>query len=532
MVELIVTDPRHTPIAAIDSFNLDLAYGDEENDFELLAPFLPDAGAFIGIDGTEYGGIIEQRSSDGSARGRTWHGILAGKILAPDTGQDYLTVNGTAASILNQLFARMGLQDLFEGVSPKTDITINSYRFERYVDAYTGIRAMLASAGAKLHLMWAEGTVMASALPRATYGDTIDSDLLEFDSTRDHRPINHLIGLGEGELRDRAVTHWYADRTGKVSQTQSLFGLDERTAIYDYSSAKIDDLREDTEKKLKELQTQGEISVTLRAGSGIEFDIGDTVTSRDQTLGIDVTATVTKKIIKVDSGVLSVDYEIGSTSTSKSSWSGSAETSSGGGGGGGTVGIVAGDGITITNGNRINAVVTQAKLDAVRTLAEEANTTASGYAEQIGQAQQTAANAVATANQSVRNLNGTSPIHIWRSDDKATATVYADTATQNADGMMSASDKSKLDDISPYANHYTLPAATLDTLGGVKPDGSTITITNDGTITAHTTGSGGGLTFPVGYVVRNTTGENPGSVFGGTWHELPSLGAYTWERIK
>ena len=532
MVELIITDAKHAPIAAVDAFSLDLAYGDEENDFELLAPFLPDAGAFIGIDGTEYGGIIEQRSSDGSAQGRTWHGILAGKVLSPDTGQDYLTVDGSASSILNQLFARIGLADLFQGVAPKTDIRISSYRFDRYTDCYSGIRAMLASVGAKLHLMWVGGIVQASALPIASYGDTIDSDLLSFESTRDHRPINHLIGLGEGELRDRAVTHWYADRNGTVSQTQSLFGLDERTAIYDYSSAKLEDLKEDTEKKLKELQTQGETKVTLRAGSGIEFDIGDKVTSRDQVLGLDVTATVGKKIVKVSSGVLSVDYEIGSTSSSRSSWSGSAETSSGGGGSGATGTIVAGEGITITNGNRISAVVTQAKLDAVRQIAEEANTTASGYSEQIGQAQQTSANAVLIASQSVRTLDGTAPIHVWRSDDKTSATIWADAATSSADGLMSSADKTKLDGVSPYANAYTLPAATVDSLGGVKPDGSTITITQDGTISAHATSGGGGLTFPVGYIVRNTTGEDPGTVFGGTWQQLPSLGAYTWERIK
>ena len=39
------------------------------------------------------------------------------------------------------------------------------------------------------------------------------------------------------------------------------------------------------------------------------FDVGDTVTARDNLTGITVNASITKKIVKVSGGVLSVDYE-------------------------------------------------------------------------------------------------------------------------------------------------------------------------------------------------------------------------------
>ena len=93
---------------------------------------------------------------------------------------------------------------------------------------------------------------------------------------------------------------------------------------------------------------------------------------------------------------------------------------------------------------------------------------------------------------------------------------------------MSAADKRKLDGLEIYA----LPAATIATLGGVRPDGSTITVNEDGVITAHATSTGNGILFPVGYVVMNTTGNNPADDFGGTWERRPSLGAHMWERIK
>ena len=42
------------------------------------------------------------------------------------------------------------------------------------------------------------------------------------------------------------------------------------------------------------------------------------------------------------------------------------------------------------------------------------------------------------------------------------------TATQSANGLMSAADKKKLDNIADGANNYSLPAATASVLGGVK----------------------------------------------------------------
>src|SRR5699024_111353 len=46
-------------------------------------------------------------------------------------------------------------------------------------------------------------------------------------------------------------------------------------------------------------------------------------------------------------------------------------------------------------------------------------------------------------------------------------TTYSNATTSNA-GLMSASDKTKLDGIASGANKYTLPTASKDVLGGVK----------------------------------------------------------------
>ena len=67
-------------------------------------------------------------------------------------------------------------------------------------------------------------------------------------------------------------------------------------------------------------------------------------------------------------------------------------------------------------------------------------------------------------------------------------------ATIEKDGLMSAADKTKLDGIAEGANAYTLPAATAQTLGGVKI-GSNISLADGGVISINKTN----VTTALGY---------------------------------
>lgn len=320
MVDLIITDSNHVDARSAADFTLDCAWGKEENDFELVMSGAStiDAGAYIYVDGSECGGVVdamEDQLTSGVSTltysGRTWHGVLANKILEPDRGKDYLTVSGTASTVIGSLISRVGLDAVFDAVDSPTAgaQTIKSYQFDRYTDCYTGLRKMCAASGLKLRLAYASGKVRVWAEPAAHYGDSIDSDLIDFDVTRTWRKPNHLIGLGKGDLAARTVVHWYADAKGNVSQSQSLKGVDEITQVYDYSSAEANELNQKTREKLQELQSEGDVKVTVRDDANVVFDVGDTVTARDNLTGITVNASITKKIVKVSGGVLSVDYE-------------------------------------------------------------------------------------------------------------------------------------------------------------------------------------------------------------------------------
>jgi hypothetical protein len=320
MVDLIITDSNHVDVRSAVDYTLDCAWGKGENDFELVVSGAStiDAGAYIYIDGSECGGVVDAMEDQLTAgvstltySGRTWHGVLANKILEPDRGRDYLTVSGTASTVIGSLISRVGLDGVFDAVDSPTAgaQTIKSYRFDRYTDCYTGLRKMCEANGLKLRLAYASGRVNIWAEPVAHYGDSIDSDLIDFDATRTWRKPNHLIGLGKGDLAARVVVHWYADAKGNVSQSQSLKGVDEITQVYDYSNAETAELNQKTREKLQELQSEGDVKVTVRDDANVVFDVGDTVTARDNLTGITVNATISKKIVKVSGGVMSVDYE-------------------------------------------------------------------------------------------------------------------------------------------------------------------------------------------------------------------------------
>lgn len=377
-MELILLDERLRAYAVSRDFDLDMAIGEDENDFQLTCGDAePVPRGYVLIDGTEYGGVIDRcvlkvegRASTATYSGRTWHGILDSKVIEPDPGQSHLAVSGDANAVLASLVTRLGLGELFAARAEKSGIGV-SYTFERYTSGYLGIRKMLLSSGAKLRAAFDGSRVVLGAERCGDYRDEVDSDLLDFTVTSEHSAVNHLIGLGGGEGAARAVCHWYADGKGAVSQSQTLFGLEERTAVYDYNNASDEELRVETRKKLEELQGQGSVSVDVRGG--LEMDVGDTVSGRDNSTGTEVAARIVKKIASADGGGITVDYEVGTEKASRS-LTGSAESS------GGAPAYSAGRGLKL-EGYTFSAEVAGEDLAAVESKAAEAVRTAAGKSD-------------------------------------------------------------------------------------------------------------------------------------------------------
>lgn len=362
MVDLVYTDRDGTEQGVIKAYGLDLAYGNEENDFKLTLPAGKqlDMRSFVYLDGTEWGGIVrggKESTLDETpvyiATGKTWHGMLGSTFICPASGEDYVTISGEANAAIGSVLGRTGLADVFAASADDSGIEV-SHQFERFTDCYTGIRKMLNASGAKLKIDKQPGCKPTLyALPISSYVDTDEAcrygSKIEWGT-----PVNHLICLGKGDLAERTVIHLYADEDGNVSGTQTLFGLDEVQEVYDYGNAEDDELLEEGTKKLKELQEVESSELSLPEGAA--FDVDDVVGVVSDSSGMSITASVSKVIVKIgEDGTPLITNKIGEASSSKSS--GSAGGSSGGG-----VSYTAGEGISITGGV-ISADVTASDLD-------------------------------------------------------------------------------------------------------------------------------------------------------------------------
>lgn len=319
-MDLIYANEKAEDIGVLPDYTFDLAFGKNENNFELTMDrnnHCCKAGYFIYIEGTEYGGVIDsiQVNTDKEKviyRGRTWHGILSKKILCPDDSQDYLTVTGEANVVIGLLLERIGLSDLFEASSEDSEVNVN-YKFARYIDAYTGFRKMLVNSGCKLIFTYKRGRVVLSTLPFVDYSKDkqFDSDQIALDIQKNYNKVNHLICLGSGELKDRQIIHLYADKEGNISKTQTITGINEQTEIFDYANAEsLEELEQFGIDRMKECITEGSVGVDFDAEETV-YDIDDIVGSVENTTGIEVIASITKKIVTINQGIIKIQYEVG-----------------------------------------------------------------------------------------------------------------------------------------------------------------------------------------------------------------------------
>jgi len=85
------------------------------------------------------------------------------------------------------------------------------------------------------------------------------------------------------------------------------------------------------------------------------------------------------------------------------------------------------------------------------------------------------------------------------------STSYSN-ATTSAAGLMSSSDKTKLDGVATSANNYALPTASGSTLGGIKI-GTGLSIDGSGVVTASGGGGGGGSFSVINVASRIITSD-------------------------
>lgn len=315
-MDLIYANPQGEDISVIQKFNLDheSSIDVEECTFVLDMPMdeevLKNAG-FIYVEGTEIGGIIDSQKVNTASKtmnltGRTWRGILGSKIIEPEAGESHYTINQEINRAIATILYKIDLDSFYTASAEDTGVTVN-YQFDRYTDAYTGLNKMLASVGYKMILQWQQDHIKIHAEPIVDLEAT--SDLFDFEITATRNAVNHMIGLGQGELEERMVIHKYIQEDGTIGNIQYYYGADEYTAIYDKGNAKdFEDLELGTIQALEELAQQNQISINAY---DLNCDLGDKFTAHDVYTGIVVEQYVTDKIITIKNNVVNISYKVG-----------------------------------------------------------------------------------------------------------------------------------------------------------------------------------------------------------------------------
>lgn len=307
-MRLVATDEAYRDVAVLHRCTLDLAYGDEENDFTLGVPYGTSIspGSLVYVPGTEWGGVVREPCAgreDGvpfrSYHGHTWHGMMAERVLYPDPGDDYLVVSGDANDIIQQLIDRTDLGDVFAAAAP-CGLEIPRWQFDHdSTYLYGGLRKMLRGFGYALRFTrLGSGKTTVGAVPALSAIDDARGSRYGFRVQKKH-PINHLKCLGKGELSERLSIDLYADRQGRVSRTQTIFGVDRRDEILDSPNADYEQLLESGTKHLEELQVLTEARLELPEQSS--YNVDDTVGVDDPGTGTSVRASISKVIVKLRS---------------------------------------------------------------------------------------------------------------------------------------------------------------------------------------------------------------------------------------
>ncbi len=160
-------------------------------------------------------------------------------------------------------------------------------------------------AGSQTDLTYTAGRCRIRAVAADTYGDADSDQRISFEAQRIWTQVNHLTGLGKGQLRNRARSDWYADASGNISQTQTLTGDREIAQIYELTSSEGAELSDQTRDKLKDMWKQGTVDLTIPRTLAC---ISTTMRAYDALTGVSVDSPIVRITVKLANGTPTIRY--------------------------------------------------------------------------------------------------------------------------------------------------------------------------------------------------------------------------------
>lgn len=278
-------------------------------------------GCRIFVPGTEYGGMINDiesvtASDEVVLRGDTWRGMLNYKVVEPPTDASHLILNGELNQILKEL-----IEDRFGGLfvvsGEDSGVQVRQWEVNRYVTLLDAVMALLSAYKSRLQIWYIEpenldyGYILTKAVPITDYSDEEEysKEGNARVTVRDRRSgINHLVCAGEGQNEERAVIHLYVQKDGSIGQVQYYKELEERAAVYNFSSADKARLIEDGTKRLQELQNQKSCEIEIE--DNLELELGDIISGYDPVTDTQVKRPIIRKILKKQNEKVTIEYKI------------------------------------------------------------------------------------------------------------------------------------------------------------------------------------------------------------------------------
>lgn len=318
-MDLIFADKNRIEQGALQNYDVDFDTTGKK-DFQICVGIknnVLQGGYWWYIEGTEYGGRVDAynvitEDNEILYTGRNFRGILDSKVIEPPQGHDHKILSGTIKDVVTRLIEDAKLQDIF--IVDECEEVVVLFKFYRYIKTYAGIYGLAEEYGLKPSFRVKDGMVHIGFSKPTDYSDDNEytQDDLNFSIKRSFADVNHLICLGQGELKDRTVVHLFADKDGNVSETQSIFGADEITEIYENVNAEgVATLKNEGIKRLNELKNKDSFEVTV---PDIELKIGDIIGGVERVTDTYVASEIVNIIAKLSDGKVDLEYKVGDDS--------------------------------------------------------------------------------------------------------------------------------------------------------------------------------------------------------------------------
>ena len=266
-MDLVYANKNLVDQGVLQDYSFDMEYGKgSTNDFQCKVQnynHVCDQDFILYIENTEYGGIIDRIESDVKTgevtySGRTWHGLLNSFVIEPPVGAIYRIFNGNAEDVLQEIINLTGVASMFEVSHELTEMEIKNATC-RYEKAYDLIIRIMSENQCKIKCYWKNGKIhiWAYGLDNYAIRDEFDNTQVPFKVGITYNEVNHMICLGQGEGRNRAVIHLFYDDYGNLKpytrvlnpvrdsdyildkSQQVLTGREEKTEIFDEPNADI-----------------------------------------------------------------------------------------------------------------------------------------------------------------------------------------------------------------------------------------------------------------------------------------------------